>query len=69
MDDIVRSRATPPRASFEEPGTGAFELPLPDTKRWVAGRKAIVVAAVRSGELTFQDACQRYELSPEEFLV
>ena len=51
-------------------GAGAFseELPPPDTKRWVIRRKAVVVAAVRSGVLTLEEACQRYKLSIEEFL-
>ena len=59
--------------SFEETdaGTGIpiFELPPPNTTRWVARRKAIVVAAVRLGLLSIQDACQRYNLSLEEFLA
>lgn len=42
-------------------------LPPPDTRRWVTRRKAQVVAAVRSGLLTFEEACQRYSLSEEEF--
>lgn len=45
------------------------ELPPPDTKRWVVRRKAIVVQAVRSGRLTLQEACRRYNLSVEEFLA
>ncbi|MBV9826850.1 MAG: DUF1153 domain-containing protein [Alphaproteobacteria bacterium] len=45
------------------------ELPAPDTKRWVVRRKAIVVQAVRNGSLTLQEACQRYQLSEEEFLA
>lgn len=44
------------------------ELPPPDTKRWVIRRKAVVVAAVRSGVLTLEEACSRYKLSIEEFL-
>ncbi|HYE49305.1 MAG TPA: DUF1153 domain-containing protein [Azospirillaceae bacterium] len=44
------------------------ELPAPDTKRWVMRRKAEVVAAVRGGLLTLEQACQRYSLSEEEFL-
>jgi Protein of unknown function (DUF1153) len=44
------------------------ELPPADTKRWVIRRKAVVVAAVRSGVLTLEEACQRYKLSIEEFL-
>lgn len=42
-------------------------LPSPDTQRWVTRRKAQVVAAVRNGVLTFEEACQRYRLSEEEF--
>ena len=42
-------------------------LPSPDTLRWVTRRKAQVVAAVRSGLLTFNEACERYRLSEEEF--
>jgi len=44
------------------------DLPPPDTKRWVIRRKAEVVAAVRSGVITLEDACERYTLSVEEFL-
>jgi hypothetical protein len=44
------------------------DLPLPDTKRWVTRRKAEVVAAVRGGLLSFEDACNRYGLNAEEFL-
>ena len=44
------------------------ELPPPDTKRWVIRRKAVVVAAVRSGLLSLEEACARYKLSIEEFL-
>jgi len=47
----------------------AVELPSPNTKRWVVRRKAIVVAAVRSGALSLQEACRRYNLSVEEFLA
>ncbi len=43
-------------------------LPPPDTKRWVIRRKAEVVAAVRAGIITLEDACRRYTLSIEEFL-
>ena len=42
-------------------------LPPPDTRRWVTRRKAQVVTAVRGGLLTFEEACQRYSLSEEEF--
>jgi Protein of unknown function (DUF1153) len=43
-------------------------LPPPNTKRWVVRRKAAVVAAVRSGEITLEEACRFYQLSLEEFL-
>ncbi|HKT17911.1 MAG TPA: DUF1153 domain-containing protein [Stellaceae bacterium] len=43
-------------------------LPPPETKRWVIRRKAEVIAAVRAGVLTLEEACQRYSLSIEEFL-
>lgn len=43
-------------------------LPPANTKRWVIRRKAEVVAAVRGGLLTLEDACQRYALTMEEFL-
>jgi hypothetical protein len=49
--------------------TPAMEgLPPPTTKRWVVRRKAAVVAAVRSGEITLEEACRWYQLSEEEFL-
>jgi hypothetical protein len=43
------------------------DLPPPDTKRWVVRRKAEVVAAVRAGLISLEDACRRYTLSVEEF--
>ena len=43
-------------------------LPPSDTERWVIRRKAEVVAAVRGGLLTLEEACKRYTLSVEEFL-
>lgn len=45
------------------------DLPSPDTKRWVVRRKAVVVQAVRSGLISLQEACRRYNLSVEEFLA
>lgn len=43
------------------------DLPPPNTQRWVARRKAEVVAAVRAGLLSLEDACGRYNLSRDEF--
>jgi hypothetical protein len=58
-DDMNHSRGVP----------SALELPPADTKRWVARRKASVVAAVCSGALSVQEACRRYRLSLEELLA
>lgn len=44
------------------------DLPPPDTRRWVSRRKALVVLAVRDGLLTREAACERYDLSIEEYL-
>ena len=44
-------------------------LPAPETKRWGIRRKAVVVAAVRAGVISLEDACRRYTLSIEEFLA
>ena len=42
-------------------------LPPPGTTRWVVRRKAEVVAAVDGGLLSFEEVCDRYGLSMEEF--
>lgn len=44
------------------------DLPPPETKRWVIRRKAEVVAGVRHGLISFDEACDRYKLSVDEFL-
>jgi hypothetical protein len=46
-----------------------IELPSPNTRRWVARRKAAVVAAVASGIITLEEACRRYKMSDEEFFA
>ena len=43
-------------------------LPPTTTRRWVIRRKAEVVAAVRGGLLSLEEACDRYHLSVEEFV-
>jgi hypothetical protein len=45
------------------------DLPSPDTKRWVVQRKAEVIAAVRGGLLSLEDACSRYALNSDEYLT
>ncbi len=42
------------------------DLPDPDTRRWVASRKAAVVRALEYGLLSRQEALSRYSLSEEE---
>jgi hypothetical protein len=44
------------------------DLPPPGTHRWVIRRKAEVVAAVRGGLLSLEEACGRYKLTVEEYL-
>ncbi|MDB5448068.1 MAG: hypothetical protein JWQ97_3385 [Phenylobacterium sp.] len=43
------------------------DLPPANTGRWVIRRKAEVVAAVRGGLLSLDDALARYGISAEEF--
>ena len=43
------------------------DLPPNDTNRWVIRRKAIVVAAVRGGLLSLPDACEKWNISEEEY--
>jgi hypothetical protein len=38
------------------------DLPPSNTKRWVIRRKAEVVAGVRLGLISLEDACRRYSL-------
>ena len=42
-------------------------LPAPNARRWVAKRKARVVAAVEGGLISRNEACKRYSLSDEEY--
>ncbi|MGB5077114.1 MAG: DUF1153 domain-containing protein [Sphingorhabdus sp.] len=42
-------------------------LPPAGTTRWVVRRKAEVVSAVNGGLLSINDACERYDLTLEEF--
>jgi hypothetical protein len=51
------------------PTSKPIQLPRSDTKRWTARRKAALVAAVASGALSSEEACNRYSLTAEEFLI
>jgi len=42
-------------------------LPLPTTKRWVVQRKAKIVAGVRGGLISLNEALCTYNLSLDEF--
>ncbi|MFT5630011.1 MAG: hypothetical protein ACI82I_002025 [Gammaproteobacteria bacterium] len=44
------------------------DLPSPDTRRWVASRKATVVRAVMSGLISRESAQSTYALSEDEYL-
>ncbi|MGC8535037.1 MAG: DUF1153 domain-containing protein [Rhizomicrobium sp.] len=67
MGEDRRARATYVIGPDGSPLTLA-DLPAPGTTRWVIRRKAEVVAAVRGGLLSLEDACRRYTLTIEEFL-
>src|SRR5262245_47140009 len=43
------------------------DLPSPGTQRWSIRRKATVIAAVRGGLLSLEEACSRYALDIEEY--
>jgi hypothetical protein len=66
MLDDVKSRPTEVVGPLGERLTRS-DLPSPNTSRWVARRKAEVVAAVNGGMLTIREACERYDLTLEEF--
>jgi hypothetical protein len=53
--------------TIHAPRLSLADLPPVNTTRWVTRRKAAVIAAVREGVLTLDDACKRYQLSVEEF--
>jgi len=67
MTDQVRPRVKYVIGPDGSPLTIA-DLPPASTRRWVIRRKAEVVAAVRGGLLSLEEACNRYTLTVEEFL-
>lgn len=44
------------------------DLPEPDTRRWVASRKAAVVRGAVYGLITQSEALERYGISDDEFM-
>ncbi|ALE03560.1 DUF1153 domain-containing protein [Bartonella ancashensis] len=67
MNDLVKTRIKYVVGPDGSPLT-ITDLPSPKTRRWVIRRKAEVVAAVKGGLLSLDEACQRYSLTVEEFL-
>jgi hypothetical protein len=60
------------RMGLSEPNqapVGLANLPPLKSMRWVMGRKAEVVAAVRTGTVSLDDVCKCYEISMDEFLT
>src|SRR5215469_14124197 len=56
-------------SSTTRPGQTASMIASPHTKRWVTRRKAVIVNAVRTGVISLEEVCRRYELSVEEFVA
>jgi hypothetical protein len=67
MTDRARARVKYVIGPDGSPLTVA-DLPPSTTRRWVIRRKAEVVAAVRGGLLSLEDACEKYKLTTEEYL-
>lgn len=67
MTELHRPRAKYVIGPDGSPLTVA-DLPPVTTKRWVIRRKAEVVAAVRGGLISLEEACNRYTLTVDEFL-
>ena len=68
MTDQVRPRVKYVIGPDGSPLTVA-DLPPSNTRRWVIRRKAEVVAAVRGGLLSLEDALSQYRLTAEEFIA
>ena len=70
-DDASAGHWANPNGSFDTGQIAMRGLPLPPpgAKRWWPQRKAAVVAAVRGGILSLNEAQERYALSIEEYLT
>lgn len=67
MNTVERPRPESVIGPLGQPLTLA-SLPSPQTKRWIAHRKAELVAAVEGGLLTVDEVCERYGIELEEFV-
>lgn len=65
MSSAIKGRQSSVIGPFGERMT-MHDLPHAKNDRWIARRKAEVVAAIEGGLLTVAGACARYELSLEE---
>jgi hypothetical protein len=63
MEAIANPAAT---AGSDDPVAADDRLPPVNTTRWVARRKAEVLAAITDGRLTRAAACARYSISEAE---
>lgn len=68
LADLPIGGSSDQAAVAEPPARPAGELPPANVRRWTIRRKAAVVIAVASGELSQQEACRRYQLTEEEFV-
>jgi uncharacterized protein DUF1153 len=55
MDDNVELYKLLGGEMLQRTSATAMDLPPPETKRWVARRKAVIVNAVRSGAITLEE--------------
>jgi hypothetical protein len=58
--------ADAPAVTAEQANSGGAPPPRPT--RWIPQRKAEIVAAIRGGHMSFDEARERYTLSIEEYL-
>jgi hypothetical protein len=58
--------AARPAVAAEQANSGRAVPPRPT--RWIPQRKAEIVAAIRGGHMSFEEARERYALSIEEYL-
>lgn len=66
MAQVLRIESSDVSPSQRDPDP-LHDLPSPEIRYWVPRHKAAVVAAVRAGVLSIDEACKRYMLSEEEF--
>ena len=60
--------SSPANYAWADAFSSMRELPSPG-QRWTVRRKAALIEAVRGGWLAIDEACQRYNLSVDEFLA